>query len=728
MRISLLPLALIAAVPALLGLSPAGSVAAGPDCTEVPEPARWVDAGPPDAGAADPLISAHRGGNRLAPENTLWAYRHAFAYGADVVEADVRETSDGRWVVMHDDTVDRTTDGTGAVSSMTFAQIRQLNAADWDAWAGSEYDPSLVPSVEEVMALAASVGGGIEFDIKDVSDHLALADLAARYGILEESIFNSPDVRIVARYTEARLIYNRDTFEPPGSLYALGRTAYAVYGSRLDEYSPESIAEVHDACGLVVPHAYDRTKGDEAADLQFGRSIGIDGAQVNDPEMAAAALGRPVPTRIVEVPGPGGSVRACLLNAANGMALPGKPLDVELPDGSAATVAGDRDGCVAAYPDRRVSFAGDPAARASEGPGEAVPSPRGAHLSFTDDPETTATVTWFTDGLTDPGTTVEYGPATGEACSAADAFHRIEGRATKAPGVDVLAHEATMTGLMPGAAVCYRVGGGGRWSEVRSFHPADQGPFTFTVFGDHGTNPNSVRSTAAIAEEAPDLHLIAGDISYANGTQPIWDLYFDQFQSLASEVPVMAALGNHEVESSFGTEAFRTRLAQPGAELYYGFDYANVHFAVVDGGAALEEGILPAELAWLEQDLADAEARKASGEIDFIAVVQHFPLWSNHDTRGPCDPALVAVEEQILQRHGVDLLIVGHNHHFERSKPMVYGQPTTSEPRDYRDATGYIQVITGGGGQSLYSFVPPGSFATWSAAYARRFHYTRFEV
>jgi hypothetical protein len=247
---------------------------------------------------------------------------------------------------------------------MTFEEIRRLNGAAYAPWEGGPYDPSQVPSIEEVMALAAQVGRGIEFDIKAVRDATDLAGLADRYGILERSVFNTHDRRVKALHPQARLIYNRGT-EPPGALYALGRAGYTFFGSRLDEYSPESIAEVHDACGIVMPHAYDRVKGDEAADLAYGRSIGIDGAQVNSPDAAAAALARPVPTRIIlREEAPDGSPAACLVNADNGLGLPGKPLEV-----GATVVTTDREGCGALPPAaERVRFAGDGTARASEGP------------------------------------------------------------------------------------------------------------------------------------------------------------------------------------------------------------------------------------------------------------------------------------------------------------------------------------------------------------------------
>lgn len=73
--------------------------------------------------------TAHKGASALAPENTLIAFRKAVEIGVDLIELDVRSTSDGKIVVLHDPTVDRTTDGTGPVKSMRYEDLRKLDAA-----------------------------------------------------------------------------------------------------------------------------------------------------------------------------------------------------------------------------------------------------------------------------------------------------------------------------------------------------------------------------------------------------------------------------------------------------------------------------------------------------------------------------------------------------------------------------------------------------------------------
>ena len=76
-----------------------------------------------------PLNIAHRGGMGLAPENTIYAFKNAVSYGSEIFELDVHATRDGEIVVIHDDTVDRTTNGSGRVNDLTLAEAQQLDAA-----------------------------------------------------------------------------------------------------------------------------------------------------------------------------------------------------------------------------------------------------------------------------------------------------------------------------------------------------------------------------------------------------------------------------------------------------------------------------------------------------------------------------------------------------------------------------------------------------------------------
>src|SRR4026209_260569 len=75
------------------------------------------------------LVIAHQGGDGIYPGDTLYAYEHAVALGADVLEMDVHITKDGEIVLMHDEKVDRTTDGAGLIEDLTLAELKKLDAA-----------------------------------------------------------------------------------------------------------------------------------------------------------------------------------------------------------------------------------------------------------------------------------------------------------------------------------------------------------------------------------------------------------------------------------------------------------------------------------------------------------------------------------------------------------------------------------------------------------------------
>ncbi|MDQ6692801.1 MAG: glycerophosphodiester phosphodiesterase [Chloroflexota bacterium] len=110
-----------------------------------------------------PVLIAHRGGAAEAPENTLASFRHAIGLGCKLVELDVQMTSDGELVVIHDESVDRTTNGHGAVQSMSFAELRTLDA-------GVKFSESFrgekIPTLREVLELCTDTGVGVVVELK----------------------------------------------------------------------------------------------------------------------------------------------------------------------------------------------------------------------------------------------------------------------------------------------------------------------------------------------------------------------------------------------------------------------------------------------------------------------------------------------------------------------------------------------------------------------------------
>lgn len=153
---------------------------------------------PSRAEGTAPLVIAHRGASRIAPENTLAAFRQAAADGADYIEFDVACTADGELVVIHDDTLDRTTDGRGPVQEITLQQIKQLDAGRWKdaAFAGER-----IPTLDETLATAAELGLGVYIEWKPLLTkvrHAVPSTLAAvrRHGLEARTVVQSfaPDL------------------------------------------------------------------------------------------------------------------------------------------------------------------------------------------------------------------------------------------------------------------------------------------------------------------------------------------------------------------------------------------------------------------------------------------------------------------------------------------------------------------------------------------------------
>ena len=134
--------------------------------------------------APAPWVIAHRGGRGRWPENTLFAFEQAEALGVDVIEMDLRATADGVIVVMHDETVDRTTNGRGRIEGMTLAEVRQLDVGYRFETATGHFpfrgEGLAVPTLEEVLSRIRQARLNIEMKA-------FTPDLAAKLcGLLQE--------------------------------------------------------------------------------------------------------------------------------------------------------------------------------------------------------------------------------------------------------------------------------------------------------------------------------------------------------------------------------------------------------------------------------------------------------------------------------------------------------------------------------------------------------------
>lgn len=123
-----------------------------------------------------PLAIAHRGHSIAVPENTMSSYRRAIELGAEMIEADVHLTRDGRLIMLHDDSLDRTTTGHGPAINATWEEVRSLDAG---SWMGAEFRGLPVPTTQAFLDLAAEAGILVCLEVKGADDAEADAIAAA---------------------------------------------------------------------------------------------------------------------------------------------------------------------------------------------------------------------------------------------------------------------------------------------------------------------------------------------------------------------------------------------------------------------------------------------------------------------------------------------------------------------------------------------------------------------
>ncbi|MBX3188412.1 MAG: glycerophosphodiester phosphodiesterase family protein [Labilithrix sp.] len=250
------------------------------------------------------FVVGHRGAGgdlgRVAPEDTLSAYRAAIAMGVDFVETDPRPTADGVIVNIHDGTVDRTTNGTGAVDEMTYEELQKLTVKS-DRFTG-DFSCDRVPTLEDVLLTAR--GRAIVMIDANKSDRVeAMVDLVKKTDTLEWAVFDTDDLDKIDR---ALAIEPRLMIQPRAKKIEDVAPILARYASHLPVFVelgqslfPRGVAEVRAAGTRVFTDVFVadigvRTGGDRKVYLDFFAS-GADALQTDLPDEILRSIGRPVP-------------------------------------------------------------------------------------------------------------------------------------------------------------------------------------------------------------------------------------------------------------------------------------------------------------------------------------------------------------------------------------------------------------------------------------------------
>jgi hypothetical protein len=361
------------------------------------------------------------------------------------------------------------------------------------------------------------------------------------------------------------------------------------------------------------------------------------------------------------------------------------------------------------------------------------------HLTFGEDPAREVVVSWVTPPSVS-NATVTIGTPTG-------GMGRIIAAETRTytdsnNNVTTITQHARVEGLHPCTDYVYQVVSDGQTQVTGAFRTAPEGrvPFRFTSVGDIACGDtayskaslNAVATAASVELFDPVVHLVNGDLSYANSNQSaqtqVWQQYFDNTQISAANRPWMPTLGNHENEPGNGPQgylSYQTRFTLPrngSADFegnWYKFQVGSVLFVMIDNndvcyqvdeGTYLSTGdtqILTGysggeQLKWLDRTLHHASVDTS---VDWIVVVMHQPAMSTSDADGS-DLGIRENWMPLFYKYGVDFVLAGHDHDYERSY-VVHGVDAGTVLRPHVVSTaldnidsdlGLVHLVIGTGG------------------------------
>ncbi|QGF24710.1 purple acid phosphatase family protein [Raineyella fluvialis] len=333
-------------------------------------------------------------------------------------------------------------------------------------------------------------------------------------------------------------------------------------------------------------------------------------------------------------------------------------------------------------------------------------------------------------------------------------------------GKTVYAHHARVGALKDAQEYVYLAVHDGATAQSGTFRTAPRGrqAFRFTSFGDQATptigkrytppagvtlpnppyvndnlgSPFAADTVAGVERAEPLFHLFNGDLCYANLAQDRvrtwWDFWNNNTRS-ARNRPWMPSAGNHENEkgNGFGFLAYQTYFDLPPVAdqaeefrgLWYAFTAGSVRVISInnddvcyqDGGDSYVRGYSHgAQKAWLEAEL---KATRANNEIDWIVVTMHQVVISTADKFNGADLGIRQEFVPLFDEYGVDLVVCGHEHHYERSHPLRGAQqnqtltpvPAGTDTHVVDTSKGTVHMVIGSGGTGVPSnqlfFTPP---------------------
>ena len=334
----------------------------------------------------------------------------------------------------------------------------------------------------------------------------------------------------------------------------------------------------------------------------------------------------------------------------------------------------------------------EPPRKATDTRGE-DPTPRQVHLGFVGDPKTSIVAQWRTKDETTRETVIRYGVGEDlapEALTEKKTGIQFGYRSTGAQIYRV--HQAHLCGLEPGTAYSYQVGSEGAFSPVYTFRTAPDvaaSPDAEVVIGFVGDSRNGYdvwsQLVTQFRQRTPDLILFSGDAVTLGIGQLEWEEFFDRAEPLFARAPVISAHGNHEGNSV----NYYSQFPMPGDQENFSFDFGHAHLTVANDTPE-DPGVITGSTR--DKLEADFEASKGAR---WRMLMNHQAFWSSAQSHGS-SLTLQQAWMPLVDKYKLDLVLNGHDHEYEISRPLVGGVPQASN----KDATVY--VVGGGAGAELY--------------------------
>lgn len=329
-----------------------------------------------------------------------------------------------------------------------------------------------------------------------------------------------------------------------------------------------------------------------------------------------------------------------------------------------------------------------------------TPIPDRVVLTPTETPATSQAVSWRTsnDVETAQAQIVETLPGPSETLNGprlaqlADTVPAAESTSIQADlGYMTQFHTAVFEGLEPDTSYLYRVGDGANWSEWYEFSTAAEGfaPFSFIYVGDAQNNieehVSRVFRRAFAGADDPSLFLHAGDLIDVADRDWEWGEWFEAGGFINGMINTLATPGNHEYRSGNLSPQWRPQFSFPSNgptealdEVVYYVDYQGVRFVSIDSNRR-SNGELQIQADWLDEVLSDNPNR-------WTVVFNHHPIFSVSQGRNEVNWRNAMLP--VIERHGVDLVLQGHDHSYGR------GNVSSRETRSGRSHDGPVYVVS----------------------------------